>query len=240
MFSRRSARRLVSFSSLLSSLLSFVSFAENVPFEKDDEKCLHNTELLQRSATLSHGATTKILHPPYNSGFLQQRRQPFDFFPLSEIVDVFQSGLFQFFLRLFARIVERAAENLALRLESKVLVLVCVEDVTDSRVNLNDVTSGVDDVRDPGGAVSGGDVAGDGISSAERAEDERPFWVEYPFGFKHSRSGGIVARYGAVDESELRSRAFQRREFVQAATVQLASFGFGSGFFRVVVEVLVV
>jgi hypothetical protein len=59
LFSRRSARRLVSFSSLLSSLLSFVSFAENVPFEKDDEKCLHNTELLQRSALSLTGQQQK-------------------------------------------------------------------------------------------------------------------------------------------------------------------------------------
>ena len=99
LFSRRSARRLVSFSSLLlSSLLSFVSFDENVPFEKKDDENAHKYNYNAAHALVSHA--TKILHPPYNSGFLQQRRQPFDFFSLREIVDVFQSGLFQFFLRL--------------------------------------------------------------------------------------------------------------------------------------------
>ena len=100
--------------------------------------------------------------------------------------------MFQFFLRLFARIVERAAENLALRLESKVLVLVCVEDVTDSRVNLNDVTSGVDDVRDPGGAVSGRDVAGDGISSAEEQRMRGLFGLNIRLASNTAAAAGLL------------------------------------------------
>lgn len=81
--------------------------------------------------------------------------------------------------------------------------------MSDSRVNLNDVTSGVDDVGDPGCAVSGGNITGDRIARAHGTENERSFRVEDAFGFEHSSSSRVVARDGAIDEPKLSSGAFE-------------------------------
>ena len=197
-------------------------------------KVPHLFVITTRNISRSHSLRT--LFP----GFLQHHRQPFDFFPLRGIVDVLQSGLLQFFLCLFARVVERAAENFALRLESKVFVFIGIEDVSDGCVDLDDIARRVDDVGNPRGAVGGGNVAGDWISSAYRAKKKRPLRAKDPFSFKDSRGGGVVARNCTVYESKLRSRAFQWREFVQAGAVEFASFSFSFGFFRVGVEVLIV